>query len=466
MKALSLKQEGWSYPDWIEWLRPPQEVWRHLTLIIPLALSQVLQRLYHIIDNRYLNYLGSDALLIHNIQYNFIILGQALGAATATSCLVFWRRKEAAGSQGSILLKHLVFSVGISVFCAALLFPFSGKILEHFNIPSPYTALASLYLWFGLINMVLQAAYGSLDGMLIASGQQKRSMVFAGLLALGNWVFDSAAVYLLFDPNLPSANALQLPLLVVGGSTTFLLLAMITAAFTSVKAKADGWHSFSLRTIFEVWWAEAGLGLVRSVTPFIYAYQLGMISATKGFLVTYQLALHVSYIFCLPFLAGAQLAVRDASHAVSEKIGASQNLPPPWWASLLFTALLPTLALLIVGAIFPASLLHFFYGYSVPGEHEPFLPIFYLACIIGQIGNSLFIPLRARKRNSLVTRNMLLVEFGILLGGTELLILWGKASPATICWVTLAYTTGHLLLNVLTLRGVIRREENRTLGVA
>ena len=467
MKALTLNQESRCLTTFSDWIRPPHNIWAHMVVILPLAISQILQRLYHIIDNRYINHLGSDALLVHNIQYNFIILGQAIGAATATSCLIFWRRKEASGRQGSVLLRHLAFSIGVALFFASVFFPMSGQIINHFGIPAPYAALASTYLLFGLVNMVLQSIYGSLDGMLIASGQQKRSMVFAGVLVAGNWIFDAAAIYLLYHPTTaPSASAIRLPLLVVAGSTTLLMLTMTTFSFLSVKASVDGWKPFAFREIFHVWWAEAGLGIVRSITPFIYAYQLGMITATKGFLVTYQLGLHVSYIFCLPFLAGVQLAIRDASHAFSERT-ALPGGAPQWWGYLLYTALIPTAGLLAVGALFPVSILNLFYGYSVPNDHAAFLPIFYLACIIGQFGNVFLIPLRARKKNALVTRNMILVEFGILLGGTQLLISMGIADPPTICWVTLAYTIGHLLLNFFTLQAVVDKgESEQVMGVS
>lgn len=465
MKALILNQERSRPSAFSDWIRPPHNILSHFAIIFPLAISQILQRLYHIIDNRYINQLGSDALLVHNIQYNFIILGQAIGAATAMSCLIFWKRKEASGRQGSVLLRHLALSVGASLFFASIFFPLSGKIINHFEIPAPYAALASTYLLFGLINMVLQAIYGSLDGMLIASGQQKRSMLFAGVLVAGNWIFDAGAIYLLYHPMAgPSVSAISLPLLVVGGSTTLLMLIMTTVSFLSVKSSVDGWKPFAFREILNVWWAEAGLGIVRSITPFIYAYQLGMITATKGFLVTYQLGLHVSYIFCLPFLAGAQLAIRDASHAFSERTDLPGRVPG-WWGYLLYTALLPTVCLLAIGALFAVPLLKLFYGYAVPIDHAAFLPIFYLACIIGQLGNTFFVPLRARKKNALVTRNMLLVEFGILLGGTQLLISMGAAQPSTICWVTIVYTIGHFLLNLLTLKKVVRREEHDQLAV-
>jgi len=307
--------------------------------------------------------------------------------------------------------------------------------------------------------MVLQAIYGSLDGMLIASGQQKRSMLFAGVLVVGNWIFDAAAISLLYHQTAGAfMTTIRLPLLVIAGSTTLLMLIMTTISFLSVKASADGWKPFPFREIFSVWWAEAGLGIILSITPLIYAYQLGMITATKGFLITYQLGLHVSYIFCLPFQAGAQLAIRDASHAFSEGID-QPGKAPPWWGYLLYTALLPTAGLLAIGALFPVSILNFFYGYSVPIDHEAFLPIFYLACLIAQFGNVFLIPLRARKKNVLVTRNMILVEFGILLGGTQLLISMGLADPATICWVTMAFTIGYLLFSLFTLRAVVDKEE-------
>lgn len=426
-------------------LRPPAGLMTHFAVLIPLAISQVLQRLYHIIDNRYINVLGKDALLIHNIQYNFVVLGLSLGAATATSCLVFWRRQESQGKQGSILIRHLQFYGGLALTFAGVFALMSAHVVAHFQIPDSLAPLARIYFFLGIMNMVLHGLYGSLDGMLIASGQQKRSMIFASLLALGNWGADALAIHVLYQPGTPANGSIDTPLLFIGVSTLVLMAVMSLVAYRSVLRRIDGWERFPFKSIVQVWWAEAGLGVIRSITPIIYAYQLALVQASQGFLVTYQLALHVAYVFCLPLLAGTQLAVRDAAEAASK--GGSTTGRQSWWNVLLYTALLPTSLLLLIGMLVPGLVLRAFYGYSTPRDHLYFLSVFYIACLLGQLGNILLVPLRAMKKNALVTRNMLIAETGVLLGGTQLLIWFNIAKPETICWITMVYSLTHLLLN-------------------
>jgi Na+-driven multidrug efflux pump len=76
------------------WLAPPKYLLSIFKIIIPLVIAQLLQRLYPAVDNRYLSTLGSQALLIYNLQYNFVNLGQFIGIATSFSALLFWNRKE------------------------------------------------------------------------------------------------------------------------------------------------------------------------------------------------------------------------------------------------------------------------------------------------------------------------------------------------------------------------------------
>jgi hypothetical protein len=88
-------------------LRWPQTfsktLWAHLLVLAPLILAQFLQRLQDVVDNRYLGALGHNALEIHNVQFNFYSVGQEIGLAAAMSALLFWRRSECVGKQGSSL---------------------------------------------------------------------------------------------------------------------------------------------------------------------------------------------------------------------------------------------------------------------------------------------------------------------------------------------------------------------------
>ncbi len=272
-------------------------------LALPLVASQILQRLYHIVDNHFINNLGNQALLIHSIQYNFIMFGQFVGAATATSSLIFWNRSECTGKQGSIFKKHLFLVSALTSFFALCFFFNSHYIVSQFKIDPEYLNLAEVYVRIGFLNMLLQSVYGALDGMLVASGQLKKSMFFSLILLIGNVSADYYATITLYNDAIPSPDSILNPLLFVGLSTTTFLCLSCAAAAGIIALLVDGWKKITILEIIPIWNSEMGVSLIRAVTPFIYAYQLTSIQATNGFLVTYHMALHVAYVFSLPLLA-------------------------------------------------------------------------------------------------------------------------------------------------------------------
>lgn len=440
----------------LEKLTFPGDIKKHLYLLLPLIASQFFQRLFHIVDNRFVNILGSEALVIHNVQYNFILLGQFIGMATATSALVFWKRTETKEKQGSVLLNHLYLSGGLSLAFAMAFFLFRGHLAVHFGISEQFISLAKMYFVIGLINMILQSIYGGIDGMLVASGKTKYCMFFSGFLVLSNIILDYAAVHFLYK----TGGDFQSALFAIGMATSIIATAVIILGFMVVRKQADGWKKFPIVQMLSVWWSEIGMALVRSFVPLIYAYQLALLHATRGFIVSYQMTLHLAYLFCLPLGAGLQIAVRDASAEASESSHKSE-----WFGVFLYTAMLPTFILLLVGAIIPSQLVDLFYGYQIPSDHMIFIPIFFYACMIGQLGHAFSIPLRARKKNYMIARNFMIAEAGVLVGVTQMLIWAGMADPSTICWATIAFTSTYLALNIYGVRRVWKKERHLLLQV-
>ncbi len=429
----------------------PQSLYSHFLLLIPLIASQFFQRMFHIIDNRFVGILGSDALLIHNVQYNFILLGQLMSVATTTSMLVFWKRKEAQGKQGSLFLIHFLSALILSFLCAVVFFVLRSHLAEHFEISSYLLQLTKQYFIIGIINMVLQCIYGSIEGSLIATGKTKYCMFFSALLVAGNLVLDFISIQLFFTQENRGIGA---PLFSIGLSTTFLLLLVISIGIVIIKREADGWKRFPIKDILPVWSSEIGIAFVRSLLPLIYIYQLALIHASRGFIVSYQLTLHLAYLFCLPVGAGLQIAVSNASKAQSEEKDNSQ-----WFNVFFYTALLPTFFLLLFGALIPLPLIKILYNYEVPADHFTFIPVYFYACIVGQIGHVFSIPIRARKRNLVMTKNFLISEAGVLIGITQILIWLKQATPATICWATMAFTATYLFLNSYSLRKILKNEQ-------
>jgi Na+-driven multidrug efflux pump len=190
------------------WLRVPNGLSRAFLIIIPIIVSQILQRLFPIIDNRYFNMLGNEATYLHNIQYNFVTLGQFIGLATYISSLVFWKKEECLLKQGNILIKHIMASGLFTMALGILCWIFLPTLLTHYQIDPSYYPLAMMYFKIGIINMIFQAIFGGLDGMLVGTQQQKYSMFLAAFLLLGNWTADHYAVHVLYsDPNL--ANTIR-----------------------------------------------------------------------------------------------------------------------------------------------------------------------------------------------------------------------------------------------------------------
>jgi len=419
------------------WLRKPDKLWLSFLVLLPIIASQILQRLYPIIDNRYLAMLGEQALYIHNVQYNFITFGQFVGFATYISCLVFWRRKECSGQQGNILIKHLLLAGLFTSSFAILSWIFSSTILEYYKVDSTYLPIAKTYLKMGLCSMVLQALYGGLDGMLVGSQQQHSSMYIATLLVMMNIIIDRYAAHMLFS-GIYNVESIKVPLLIIGFSNVILLLIGIVFALILVIKRANGWKLFLFKEMLPVWWGELGSYLVRGIAPFFYAYQLCFVKAAAGFFVTYQLAFHLSYIFCFPLIAAMQVAVRDASQSTNEVN--TNNMIPKWWNTFLYTGLIPTTILLALGAACSVQMIKIIYGYVTPTDHIPFLALFFIGCWIGQWGNMFTIPLRVAKKSYLVTKNFFFAELIAMLGGTQLLIYMNIATPAALGYVTLFFT--------------------------
>ena len=429
--------------DWLKVSR--QNFVSRLWIVLPVALSQILQRLFHVVDNRFVGLLGNDALLLHNVQYTFVVFGQLMGAATATSALVFWSRKETEHAKRSLLNRHLMTSAGLGIFFWALFASLAQPIFSHFSVaPALYAQGGHLYFLIGLTNMALQGVYGTIDGCLIASGKQKVTFVLSAIQVTLNAISDYAAVSYFH-----STGRLDIALVIVGVSTSFILLIALVCGYAVARKQATGSETVAVKMIFPVLRAEVMVGLLRACVPLVAAWIFARIEGSANFLVTHNLALHLSYLFCLPLLASAQVAVKDAS---------ADYLAPDWKSGLFYTGILPTTALLIMAAIIGGPLIGWAYGFQVPKDHLPYLTLFFVACAVGQIANALAVPLRAQKKSFLITRHFAISEYGVWLGGMALLVLSHRATPSTIGLATILFAGTFLTLN---LHSVLRLKERK-----
>ena len=422
---------------------------KHSWILLPLAATQLLQRMEHVVDNRFISELGVTPLLIHSINFNFFLVAQAVGLAASTSALIFWKREECAHKQKSILDKHVraaaFASLAIGIFCA----PFIPTIIRQYGVPAAFMHPASVYLGVGLINMVLAAIYTPLNALLIASDQRVKSLVNVAVLILIKIGAGTLALHLAIG----AAN-MTLPMLTIAVGGSIAITALSITAWRHVSERAQGERPFAFADMHTVWGNEMGTAIIRSVSPFLYTYFLAKSLGGPSLLITYQLTLHLAYILVLPQLAGTQLAIRDASAEQSlPKESRTQGLLNTEWFRWFFAvSILPTQILLGLGALFAPILMKVLYRYSLPPEHVTFVAIYLGACAVGQIGNIYLVVLRALRRNAAATRNIFTAEICVMVVLTGIAVELGHGTPVVLGLIVVAYCTSYLGLNYATVR--------------
>lgn len=442
---------------WQTWFKKPLNLRSALWVILPLLFSQLLQRLYPIVDSRYVAALGQQPLLIHSLTYNFVAFGALIGMASATSCLIFWRRDECLNRQGSIFIKHILLATVLGLFILLPTAYFSIDILDLYKVSHAFLSIGVVYLYIALLNMLLQALYGAIDGMLIASGQQSKSMMISGVLLLLNILTDMAIIHWLYQGG-HSPHKITEAMIAIGASTSALLFLGGLLGTFFVMRKIEHWHVMPYRDLLNVWSSEMGIYLIKGFIPFVYAYQLARVTTSAGFFATFQLSLQLAYVFCLPLLAATQIAVREASADLSQKHKVRDGNAPQWWCEFFTIGLLPTIFLLLVGAAFYPTIFRGIYNYVPATDQWAFIPLYFIGCLFGQIGNAVSIPIRARKASYMLTFNFFVNQLVIMIGFTQLLIWLNLATPRTVGWVTIIYCLSQLAMNAFSVRRLKRKE--------
>lgn len=414
-----------------------------LFAILPLILVQILQRFSPIIDNHYIAYLGTQALLIHNIQYSFINLGQYIGGATAVSCLIFWKRADYRDKQSSIFYIHMGLCFSILLICMLVASYYSSSILAHFSVQPEYYPLALKYFNWGLCNMVLQAIYLALIGIVIAGNKEKLSLLFSIALLVLNIFADSLIIRLFFNGEI-SPQKISPAMFAIISSNIILITISIGIILGLLRKKIKLVSFCNFKEIFKIWINELGGAFISAVYPIIYLFQLGLVKTDSSLLVTYQLLMQLTAVFCIPILATMQVALRDAS--------AEQGTPrlgyvPLWVRELTYFGLIPTEILLCIFMIYPVFLIQMVFGYHTPSDHVSYIVIYLFASMIGQFGNAFTVAIRAKKNSHLVTTGYFISDVIILVGGTQLLFIAHIANPMTAGLVMLIYTCVYTAIN-------------------
>lgn len=435
---------------YLSWLSFPSNISSGIILILPIFFLNLFQKLFPVVDNHYIALLGEQSLLIHGVQNSFISLGQYIGSATATACLIFWPRTEYSGQQKTIFIFHLLLCFIIIAITAIIANYNSQTILVHFHIKSEYLKLAHIYFKIGLCNMILQAMYLTLNGLMLATGQQKLGLFFYLFLLLFNIFSDSIAVHYFFTGEITPDGVLP-AMLIIGSSTTVFLILLCIIMTRRILVLADDWNTTEFYSQFKIWLAELGSAFISGIYPVIYAFQLGSIKSEDSLLVSYQLALNLTSVICAPLMASMQLSLLKASEEDSIN-NSIYTTPPKWWGELLYIGLIPSQLLLIITTLFISQSFGLIYNYKVPFSHFNFVLLFFIATIIGQIGNALTVFIRAKKRNLLITKCYFFADIIIMLGGMQLIIFTEHTTPNATGIVTLLYAIFYTGVNFYYLR--------------
>lgn len=246
----------------------PKKFWMnfflHVAVLIPLLATLLIQKLQDLVDDRYMGLLGSIALMIQSIQSNFFLIGQEVGLATATSLLVFWRRREVAGKQGSVFILHLILSAlaaGVGAFLIGLKIP---NLCKYFNIPVEYYGIAALSFRFGLFNLVLRSLYVPINALLVASDdreQKKISLFYSTGIVLAKALLAWLILSQVKTP-IQKAEDLELPLMIYGIGSNIILGSVVIILGLFVLRRLKGGSPFSWSLILKVWPCEIGIGAV------------------------------------------------------------------------------------------------------------------------------------------------------------------------------------------------------------
>lgn len=432
-----------SLNKYLSWFSLPVGLGAIFLSIIPIVFAQLLQKFYPIIDNHYIGQLGTQALLIHNIQYSFISLGQYIGSATAISCLIFWKRAEFIDKQKSVLVLHVGLCLLASLICFSVASFYTSNILSYFSVDAIYNNLAKIYFHIGLVNMVLQSLYVGLLGIVIAANKEKLSLVFSIILLIINLLADSIALHVVFSGGISPQSILPVMLMISLSSSVVLLLCNFILIKLILK-HATGWNKLDFKVILKVWFNELGGAFISGIYPILYIFQLGAVKSSGSLLITYQLIMQITSVLCIPLLATMQIALRDASAQVL-----TNDSAPQWWKELFYFGLIPTQFLLMLFILAPRKIIYLVFGYAVPFDQHNYLLLFLVASMIGQIGNILTVPIRAKKRSHLVTTSYFITDFIVMLGGMQLIIAIHNATPTSTGFITLLYTIVYLFINLM-----------------
>lgn len=161
---------------------------------IPLILGNFLQQMYSTVDSIIVgNYVGSQALAAVSSTSMIVTViisgyqGIAVGAGVVIAqCLGAKNRRNVFRSVHTSLAFSLVLGVVLTVLCALLTRP----MVESMNTPKDILDDSVTYLFIYSFGLIFTIFYNMIAGILNASGNSKRSLLYLAYASVINVVLD------------------------------------------------------------------------------------------------------------------------------------------------------------------------------------------------------------------------------------------------------------------------------------
>ena len=161
---------------------------------IPLILGNFLQQMYSTVDSIIVgNYVGSQALAAVSSTSMIVTViisgcqGIAVGAGVVIAqCLGAKNRRNVFRSVHTSLAFSLVLGVVLTVLCALLTRP----MVEAMNTPKDILDDSVTYLFIYSFGLIFTIFYNMIAGILNASGNSKRSLLYLAYASVINVVLD------------------------------------------------------------------------------------------------------------------------------------------------------------------------------------------------------------------------------------------------------------------------------------
>jgi hypothetical protein len=398
--------------------------WSYFRTLLALVVVQVLHRLFQIVDARFVNEMGPELLALHNMQYQFYVFGQFLGIACGTTALIFiGREPKAKAAIDSTIKRLLTRSVMLLIVILLAISPLYFNDSSAVQLGVVGQAIWP-YIIVGLMNVALHAATTYFDFFLIGVGQQNRVVwLHAGALGL-NILLNDLVVRFVY----PVYGAWGI--VGIGLGTSIILAAMATIARIWIANIFIENHSESSPTdLVKVWLSETGFIITRALAPLTYVFLLVRFAQLETFINVYSLGMHLAYIFVMPTVGGIQVLLR------AEKVDQKMLL------NFAFFSFLPFTGLMALGALAPGMIFKGIYVADLGGPEIGFLRMFFVASLIGQIGQIACGFLRRLKKSSTVAAIVFFSEFVVHIGTVATLVFLNSANYETLGMAVLLFAT-------------------------